>query len=313
MLNIRKRSSGNADEEDPIPNDIKKQKIVFTRTYEHVEGNWPGFICIPLSKSPELTEVSTRALKNFESNRQMRTFSALEQLQAYADSEEESDTFESSSSMTRATDRCYILEENPHISLCRPFALRSHQIQPFVDRLGLEIAQALGFIKQNKYHVDLSSAAYRLVNDTGTRGFVCLPVDRDYSEILPSLVTAVDAALKSFQKPSYYTNPQFHVSVASFIVDQTEKDAIVLNQPLHGADDVSVPRDLQKCATLIDSDKASNAKIDAGIFPSNLLITSQQLLYVRCTFGNREFRLALGDVALAKRAASASLFQEISE
>ena len=67
-----------------------------------------------------------------------------------------------------------------------------------------------------------SSGRYQLLrNDARTRSFIGLPL-LSGSPDLSSYVAAIDAVCADFARPTYYTDPQFHISVASFVGEGSE-------------------------------------------------------------------------------------------
>ena len=72
----------------------------FFRNFEHVDGNWPSFISVNLQH---------RSLS-------VRHTAVRKHLQKY--------------------NHEIVVEKHPHISLSMPFVLRSHQIEPFLQKLG---------------------------------------------------------------------------------------------------------------------------------------------------------------------------------
>ena len=126
------------------------------------------------------------------------------------------------------TEKGFVCEEQPHISLSRPFALRYHQIQPLVT----EITKRLG--AAHKFEVCMPRCTL-LRNDDGTRVFGALVVEKGCGAVL-SLIRSVDSALESFGLQTYYKDPVPHVSVAWALTTTTkegggDKTSTALTEP----------------------------------------------------------------------------------
>ena len=319
--------------EEKKQKDIKENGEFFSREFEHVDGAWPGFVCLPFNSSSRcLARVREHALCIHERDRTKtrdppvnaattqpkQHVNALAQInQLYSSSEDEYEDEGDSASTRVATSkqhkgagvtaqaRAIMHSDNhmldPHISISRPFALRSHQIQPFVALLASEVVRAFGLAgtcidkgsSAAATYVDISSRVYTLYNDTGRRGFLCLPVERDYSKVLPILVKATDAALRAFQKEGYYEGARFHISIASFVVD-TNIDIDVEEENERRGGDVA----LDAVTVYTDSDDDDNDKrgdneSEKAHLQGRHLMCAQELQYMECRLGNRIFRMHL--------------------
>ena len=90
----------------------EKPNVKFVRTFAHVDGNWPSFVYISVQRqhAPNFSRLAKACLRDY-----LRQKSVAGELL-------------SSSSI--------VVEDAPHISLSKPFILRSHQIEPFLQKLG---------------------------------------------------------------------------------------------------------------------------------------------------------------------------------
>eukprot|EP00301_Raphidiophrys_heterophryoidea_P024135 c7737_g1_i1.p1 GENE.c7737_g1_i1~~c7737_g1_i1.p1 ORF type:complete len:278 (-),score=60.86 c7737_g1_i1:525-1358(-) len=166
------------------------------RIFPHIEGNYATHVFIPLDPSPALEAGIRDVLGHVGAHH---------------------------GELVR------ILPPDPiHISLTRTFALRKHQIDPFV-RL---VRDAVALIPV--FSSELSTAKY-FHNDSNTRSFVSLCVCRTISNhdnsiynitnantndnakhysLLVELIHRLDGALSRFEKPAFYEDPIPHASVA---------------------------------------------------------------------------------------------------
>jgi len=129
-----------------------------------------------------------------------------------------------------------------HISLAKPFALRKHEIEPFVAILRDEVKRVPAFSvsiasswcllpsDQNTSNGDSNSSAqkagsgnsddvYSLSEPSSARCFAALDIAKGLSgsrtaQYLARLVGAVDRALERFGRPPYFNPPQWHVTFA---------------------------------------------------------------------------------------------------
>lgn len=87
--------------------DKKNHATPFVRSFEHVDGQWPSFVYIKINPK-KISKILILALShlcdknNIECNK-------------------------------------LFIENNPHISLSKPFTLRHHQIELFLQQLSIEI------------------------------------------------------------------------------------------------------------------------------------------------------------------------------
>mmetsp|Transcript_25226 Transcript_25226/g.24148 ORF Transcript_25226/g.24148 Transcript_25226/m.24148 type:complete len:96 (-) Transcript_25226:1-288(-) len=79
----------------------------FKRQYEAIDGNWPSYIYIPVDRLKSLPTICTNHF------RKVNKISAAD---------------------------IVIDEKEPHISLSKPFGLRFHQIDSFIEQIGRELS-----------------------------------------------------------------------------------------------------------------------------------------------------------------------------
>ena len=237
----------------------KKHK--FVRNVEHVDGNWSGWVGLPILSRYRMGRMKSVAIGHFRKKAVYRSMDAgkgvskgagnsLQFLASYDSSSDEegseeeeeidTDTGKDKNSFAKqtpsASDLDIHVEKEPHISLVKPFFLRSHQIESFASRLSQEVHDIFhthihGKPGQGKTKKDpaleVSSKWYTLVNETRNREFLCLPVCEVLSNrgFLDLLVGAVDTCMSAFQKETYYPveERRYHVSIASYLPPSVDK------------------------------------------------------------------------------------------
>jgi hypothetical protein len=165
-------------------------------------------------------------------------------------------------------------------------------------------AAAATLIGSNNSFVDISSRFHTLFNESRRRGFVCLPVERDYSQALTTLMHAADSTLCAFQKPVYCSKgsqPIFHVSIASFVATSSAEPSVTMTPALDGLQEKTEKAVFVACSETDDEDEVACSRpkteenqtdAKAGAVQSYLLC-AQQLHCVECRLGNRVFRMPL--------------------
>lgn len=129
----------------------------------------------------------------------------------------------SSASSSAFRRRCRLIAaEDRHLSLSRPFALRRHQIAPFVDCVSRALRQLRQQSSSGSFTLGLGACGL-LANDDRSRLFAALFVTRGVARAL-ALIGAVDKALAAFELPPYHADPQPHVSVAWALPDAAASD-----------------------------------------------------------------------------------------
>lgn len=159
------------------------KEIKFTRTADHVDGNWAihVYLVVPPSKSLQKFIICSQQ-------------DASNQLNVTAS---------------------YLPASSYHISLSRTVYVRSHQIDSFLQVLAQELS-----IVHHPLVIQIPDHYNFLLNDTNTRLFHCLPL-ADESSALNKKRQAVDNAMEKFNLPIFYTELKFHISIGSVVYNNT--------------------------------------------------------------------------------------------
>mmetsp|Transcript_29124 Transcript_29124/g.29479 ORF Transcript_29124/g.29479 Transcript_29124/m.29479 type:complete len:364 (+) Transcript_29124:139-1230(+) len=157
----------------------------FERNTPHIEGNWPSHIYIPVNSTPALNKIFEVCLQHY----------------------------------SEVSPLLIIREKSFHISLSKPFYLRHHHIESFVEKL------KLGLTFSSSCLLEIHPEYQILTNETKTRSFLTVPVE-DCNGCLKQLISCADTALTSFKQERYYTDPLFHISIASMALSETQEKAI---------------------------------------------------------------------------------------
>ena len=94
----------------------------------------------------------------------------------------------------------------PHVSLSRAFALRRHQVEPYVRALAAALRRAAPF------RVRLAAAPSLFVNEARSRSFIALGLESGAPGVR-ALLEAADATQASFGRPPFFRPATPHVSV----------------------------------------------------------------------------------------------------
>lgn len=94
-----------------------------------------------------------------------------------------------------------------HVSLCKPFAVRGHQIPAIVAALGRALAVP-------SFHATIGLPSATLVTRGGDRMFLALRVVGTAGNRIASLIEAVNGVVVAFGGEAYHKHPIPHVSVA---------------------------------------------------------------------------------------------------
>ena len=156
------------------PPDLVSPKSECVRSFPHVKGAWPTFVCIQVLCNDVLEDLK---------------FGAVEHLKAHG------------------KDDAHRIVGNLHVTLSRTVTFVFEQIQPFLAKL----RESLADIKPFLMHIKGDYSAY--TNDEGTRSFAGIRASASNNALL-AVTRRVDAAMAAFKKPPYYTRPDFHVSMA---------------------------------------------------------------------------------------------------
>lgn len=150
----------------------------FMRTIPHRRGHWAGHVFLPLKLFSQRS--IKRSIRKFENFLKESGHSGV-----------------------------MVQHDALHVSISREFSLQAGNIEPFVKRLTDLVSRE----DSNRLLLD-SSNEVLMWNDGGTRSFWGWNVQPNAT--LRRLVSHVNNVLKQYNQPSYYDNPKFHISVASF-------------------------------------------------------------------------------------------------
>ena len=178
-------SSRSSREEGPAPEVAADGRV---RSFPHVEGNYAGFIYVPVRSIDGLEAAAVNATRLAQS------------------------------SLTRLWKSRQCSGNQPlvhrmplqelHLSVSRTFALRRRQIEPVVEQLRKTL-QASPCFDVALSGVDLYT------NDEQTRSFVGLSLSSGRAR-MQATTRAVDHVLSNFSLEPFYNEMRFHVSVAWF-------------------------------------------------------------------------------------------------
>ncbi|KDO29846.1 hypothetical protein SPRG_19728 [Saprolegnia parasitica CBS 223.65] len=189
-------SESSSSDEDEAP--AKRQRvappIAWTRTFAHVDGNWPSYVyfAVPLTPAMEAMKTFAMTMTDAAYPKHALGLVPLDEKRSKV-LPKDSDGDEDPSSL--------------HLSLSRTFVLRYEQIEPFVQALRI----ALKYRKRQR----IGLQGHRiLINDEKTRLFAATPVVRGKLEIC-HIIACVDRCMRQFDLAPYYSDPIPHVSVAS--------------------------------------------------------------------------------------------------
>jgi len=83
---------------------------------------------------------------------------------------------------------------------------------------------------QQRHPINISISAKHcevLTNDEKTRSFLTIPVTNSSNESVRNLMTIVDYVLSKFGQKRYYSDPKFHISIASWKYEECIERASV--------------------------------------------------------------------------------------
>lgn len=185
-----------------IDNDIKdntkeRDALGRVRQFAHRDGNWATSIYIE-------AEIDAKALEEASEL-------GIESVKALLEPEYN-------------INNIYKLPDNAHIplhmSLCRTFPLREHQIDIFIDEFKKKVS--LSKTKNNfPLLINLDSGRI-LKSEDNERMFLCLCPPIDQISIIKTLIMdCVDAVVNGmFKHPIYHTDPLPHVSIAWWKIEK---------------------------------------------------------------------------------------------
>ena len=218
------------------PDKAEKNEHTFKRNKPHVQGNWAGSLFISFSldefsaqTSDELKDFACGKVRLFhehlveqamkrerkkDPNEEIVIVPHLKMNRIDSNFDDDDDGNSSDSDSDEDEDDCNDDSSNAgiHISLVKPFFLQKQSIQPFIN----DLKQRIGIIHPFSVQFDVNTKNIEiLVNDNSTRSFLTLPVYHD-KEALRNLVLSIDAVMSKFGLETYYSNPKFHCSIASW-------------------------------------------------------------------------------------------------
>mmetsp|Transcript_2543 Transcript_2543/g.3226 ORF Transcript_2543/g.3226 Transcript_2543/m.3226 type:complete len:229 (+) Transcript_2543:112-798(+) len=147
---------------------------VRTRNFEHVDGNWPTHIYIPVPKAVCEGDLEKSAFKILSGN------SNLNPIHPQADL---------------------------HLSLSRCFTLREHQLEQFRNDLQDELENV------SQFKINFENECQIFLNDQKKTSFACALVNVGFENVC-KVIDRVDQVLEQYRKQKYYENPMPHVSFA---------------------------------------------------------------------------------------------------
>ena len=158
---------------------------LFTRSIPHRPGHWSGHIYVPICWSSETSSDVRKSIRKFQKILQHKHYSGT-----------------------------IVRHDKLHLSLSKPFSLQISQIDSFVDQL----AKKMRYVNSTTLYVD-NSTSNILVNDEKTRSFWGWKVQSNST--LKHILENIDSLLKSYNQPTYYSPPIFHISLASIAANFT--------------------------------------------------------------------------------------------
>ena len=161
---------------------------LFARSVPHKRGHWSGHVMVMIQFSSKMVE---RSILKFQRQLEKQGFSGT-----------------------------IIRHEQIHLSLSKYFSLQLGFIESFVKQLEVRLQHE----RSIRVPVDHNRGIV-LVNEENTRSFWGWRVLQNAT--LTRLVQHVDVVLKSYNQPSYYDPPIFHISLASFpgnVLDVLEEE-----------------------------------------------------------------------------------------
>lgn len=165
------------------------------RTKEHVEGDWPTHIFFSIDLPKEIKSILSKIID---------------------------DTCEESE--TKWHNLIANQNDQLHLSLSRPLALKSNQLKTF----RVSLTHATNQIKSISFH--FARFCY-LTNDDKSRSFLALEVGNGHSS-LKILVEKINEILKQFGLEEYYDHPIFHSSILWSLInpDKFKSEAIQIKE-----------------------------------------------------------------------------------
>jgi len=182
-LASRKVPQGSIAGEDPVDRCLHGSLAPEARAYAHAEGQWPTAVWL------DATHVTDRLRRAWPRLALSRQLGGGAWVRAWEDG---------GGSLPL------------HVSLCRPFAVREHQIDGLTHALKIALASAnIGPLR-----LRVGGDPEVLASETGAREFACLPLLGPTAARVIDLIRAVDSAVCAFGARPFFSEPRPHVSLA---------------------------------------------------------------------------------------------------
>ncbi|KAL6763964.1 hypothetical protein V8C86DRAFT_2484777 [Haematococcus lacustris] len=171
------------------------------RTFPHVEGVYPTLVMVPVQLSTEEQAALARVLAAMQQLLpDLQPMS--EQLRVAAPGQQAAQVADAVRSICQGASSTTSL----HLSLSRVLPVPFRLLEELEGQLRDALAGTAG--------AELTAQGLTsLVNDEGTRSFLALPLTKGRAEVC-ALIRHVDQALALHQLPTYYQDPQPHISIA---------------------------------------------------------------------------------------------------
>lgn len=163
-------SSGGGGSDDPSHVKENNDRV---RGFPHKEGNWPSHIYIVPSATEKYRNGIRCAEALMRKNVEQRIVHAID-------------------------------PDDMHVSLTRPFVLRRHHIDRFVESVRKALSDVEGFTFQ-------FDGVMVLVNDENTRSFGSMTVGKGKEEFV-KIIRTLDSVLAEYRQPTYYEEAIPHMS-----------------------------------------------------------------------------------------------------
>ena len=158
------------------------------RTFPHVDGAWPTYVCIPFSCNDILEDMKMEAVD------------VLEMLGKQA----------------------HRITGEVHVTLSRTVSFSTDEIKAFETA----VRECTSDVAPFEIHIGSDITLY--TNDEGTRSFAGASATsmnlNHESNSLAELARRIDGAMQRFGKPAYYSKPRFHCSLAWCLGDCYENE-----------------------------------------------------------------------------------------
>lgn len=194
--NVRKRVEA---AKDPGTRDFKRRR-------QHEPGRWPSHIYLQVEVTDAMTSLAHTAIKHLEER-----LAAVRSSNSLKNQELSAELSSTSTSAPRIITPRGMGEGDGggwHMSLCKPFSLRKHQLEAILEALKKRLRAV------RRFRCEISGDYEVLVNEDKSLSFCCLCVVGGQKSLL-ELVEIINSVLGDFKQAPYYEDPKFHISVAS--------------------------------------------------------------------------------------------------